>query len=63
MKDEEFYGTKEDNSDYQYMIFYLEKEGSEKAQKMLTYIKALKTSLEFITFKWELSHKILLEAF
>ena len=45
------------------MIYYLEKEGSEKAKEMLTKIKAMKTNLEFITFKWELNHKILLDAF
>ncbi len=63
IEDEEFYGKKEDNSDYQYMIYYLEKDGSEKAKEMLVHIKAIKTNLEFITFKWELNHKILLEAF
>lgn len=63
MEDDELYDQKENNSDYQYMIYYLEKEGSEKAKEMLANIKAMKTNLEFITFKWELNHKILLKAF
>lgn len=63
MIDEIYNSPPESNSDYRYMVAYLEKEGSEKAKEMLSHLKTIKTNLEFITFKWELNHKILLEAF
>lgn len=52
-----------ENFDYEPLCLFLEKDGSEKALKMLKKIKAMKTNDEFILFKIELEYKALLNAF
>lgn len=55
--------TKEKDIEYRAMTEYLERQEGEKALKMLSHIKALKTQEEFNAFRWDLKHKAFLNAF